>query len=336
MKKILLLIFLCFLLTNQLKAQQEEYTAYLEQALEAVKNSDEKNLNTNLQYFSAAIQREEISPEILTKENLELYTEVLFQALSYSDIQLSNETAENALTFIQYEIENKPKNMFALGRLYSFGVGVPQDHDLAFHWYKKSAEEGNAFAMTNLAAAYKNGNGTKKDAEKSVFWQEKAAEEGIPQAMYGLGLAYFFGEGAKKDDFIAEKWFQKAAKNDHVQAMFSLGILYANGGNGISRDQDKAIFWYEKAAEKGFSDAMYNLGNLYRKTKDPKNYSNTIKWYESAAELGNSKAMYNLGIANLNGSEGMKKDLSKAKDWFHKACEAGDDDGCNMYKMIKL
>ena len=76
-----------------------------------------------------------------------------------------------------------------LGLLYTKGEGIAQDYDKAREWYQKSANAGNAYAMTNLGLRYREGLGVAQDYEKPRELLEKAADAGLAQAMKQLGLA---------------------------------------------------------------------------------------------------------------------------------------------------
>jgi uncharacterized protein len=47
-----------------------------------------------------------------------------------------------------------------------------------------------------------------------------------------------------------------------------------------------------------------------------------------AAQKGDANSQYNLGVMYTNG-QGVKKNLSQAKEWFQKACENGLQQGCD-------
>src|SRR5690606_16691034 len=123
-------------------AQQEEMTAFLENALKAAEDGDEKELITNLTYFSTAIEDHDITPEKLTDENLDLYTNALFTA-TWKKLNIPENLAKKAILFLEYKIEEKPKNMFALGYLNYEGIGIPQNYIRAIYWYEKAAEKEN-------------------------------------------------------------------------------------------------------------------------------------------------------------------------------------------------
>ncbi len=67
--KYLLLILLLFISHFGLAQNQSEYTGFLEQAVRAAKDNDAKNFEANLKYLSAALERDHVSPEMLSAQN---------------------------------------------------------------------------------------------------------------------------------------------------------------------------------------------------------------------------------------------------------------------------
>ncbi|MBW7960586.1 SEL1-like repeat protein [Patescibacteria group bacterium] len=324
MKKLILII--CLIFPLGLYAQQGEYSDFLKQAKEAAKNNDAKGFDTNLRYFSAAIERDNITPSTLSSENRELYMEALFQALAYSEFEISEETATKALDFIHYRIEDSPRQMFALGRLYAHGAGVKQDYTQAKYWYEKAAKGGDDFAMNNLGNMYHDGEGVSKDYAKAKYWYDKAVLKDNEVAMSNMGVLYENGQGVTQDYSQAKYWYEKSAEKGSGVGMNKLGNLYKNG-KGFSQDYSKAKNWYEKGAEKGDADAMNNLGVLYENGQGvTQDYSHAKHWYEKSAEKGQEYAMNNLGNLYLVG-HGVPEDNTKAKYWFEKAAEKGNASG---------
>ncbi|POY46151.1 tetratricopeptide repeat protein, partial [Avibacterium paragallinarum] len=58
-----------------------------------------------------------------------------------------------------------------------------------------------------------------------------------------------------------------------------------------------------------------------------------VKWYQKAAEQGDASAQNNLGIMYRLG-KGVKQDDNLAKMWAGKACENGEQNGCDVYRML--
>lgn len=272
--KKLLTFFLLAALPLSGYSQQEEYTVFLEQALEAAEKVDEKNFFINLRYFSAALERDEINPEILNEQNLKLYTEALYLGLFRGRFDLDEKDTELALKLINYDIENRPDNMVLLALLYRYGSGVPQDETKAIFWLEKAVEKENAKAMNYLGVI-------SKDTQKQIYWFERAAEKGHMDAINNLGRLY-----EKEQDFQkAIFWREKAVAMGDTIGMVSLGSMYLY--QEAIQDYQKAIYWYEMAAEKGNSSAINNLGYMYEHGQGVKKDSQkALFWYKKGCDSG--------------------------------------------------
>ena len=69
----------------------------------------------------------------------------------------------------------------------------------AVKWYRKTADQGNASAQTNLGATYWTGTGVGQDKSQAVDWYRKAARQKNALAMFNLGVACYNGEGVHSD-----------------------------------------------------------------------------------------------------------------------------------------
>lgn len=294
--KLLIISFLVCCLS--LKAQQEEYTVYLELALEAALNKDEKNFKTNLLYFSTAIERDKITPELLTEKNFKLYSKGLYNAF-VNKLEISEDLSEQAFEFLNYKTEDYPENMASLGYLYALGIGVPKDYHIAKKWFEKAALKGQQVAMFNLGLLYINGWGVESNDQKAFEWFEKSAFTEYPDAMYNLGVLYSQGRGVSMDLTAAAYWFKKAAETGMASAMFNLAYCYYYG-DGLPRDYGSAKYWLEKNLE----------------------------------EEENPQAMGMLAFIYRNGLE-TPKDLDKALILYAQACSLGDNYSCEDYNKYK-
>ena len=77
--------------------------------------------------------------------------------------------------------------------------------------------------------------------EKTVDWYKKSADQGNAVAQSQLGMMYYVGEGVSKDYKKASCWFKKSALQGIAPAQYNLGVMYSNG-NGVSQDYKKAIY----------------------------------------------------------------------------------------------
>lgn len=310
-KKMLMLICLIgFGFT--LQAQEDDYIDFLNNALTAAKKGDQKGFTSNLTYFSVAIQKDKITPSTLSSKSLNLYTQALYQAL-LNKFTLSNELSKQAIEFLKYDINNRPENMFSLGYLYQYGLGVTLDYKEAFNWYSKASQKGVSSAYTNLGFLYQHGYGVRQNYEQSVYMYQTAADMGDDIAMSNLGYAYSNGLGVTKDYITALEWYIKAIETNenNSYAMASIGYMYQYG-QGIELDYTKAKYWYEEAAKYNNATALTNLGYLYQHGYGTKqNFAEALYWYRKGADAGNGDAMTNLGYMYDVG-EGVEKDISKA------------------------
>jgi uncharacterized protein len=80
--------------------------------------------------------------------------------------------------------------------------------------YRLAAEQGNAFAQTQLGRIYQSGEGVQRDCEEAAKWFSLAADQGSPAARFALGRMYLSGEGVPQDYVLAHMWFSLAAMND--------------------------------------------------------------------------------------------------------------------------
>ena len=66
-----------------------------------------------------------------------------------------------------------------------------------------------------------------------------------------------------------------------------------------------------------------------------KNSEKAIEWFEKAAEQNMTDSQYLLGLFYESGEGTVKPDFEKAKYWYTKAAENGDEDAINWVKAHK-
>jgi uncharacterized protein len=65
-----------------------------------------------------------------------------------------------------------------LGCAYELGEGVEKDYAEAVRWYRKAAEQGNAFAQQSLGKLYEAGEGVEQDSAEAYKWYNIASAHG--------------------------------------------------------------------------------------------------------------------------------------------------------------
>ncbi len=197
-----------------------------------------------------------------------------------------------------------------------------KDYSRAVYWYRKAAEQGNAYAQFNLGYCYQYGNGVTKDYAEAVKWYQKAAEQGNAYAQFNLGLCYEQGDGVTTSITEAVKWYRKAAEQGLAQAQLNLGNCYYYG-KGLTKDYDEAVKWFRKAAAQGYANAQCYIGVCYETGRGvTKDYAEAVKWYRKAAEQGNAPAQFNLGLC-YEFAKGVTKSITESVKWYRKAAAQG-------------
>jgi len=315
MKKLFLWLTFAALFTN-LHAQLEEqgeYTGFLEQALEAIDNEDEPNYTMNMKYFSTAIEQENITPEILTPKNFELYSECLLRAMDAGYFSLENFNPDN-IAFLEYDIDNHPGNMILLGFIYSLGqYGFSKDMGKALYWYGKALGKGEERALYGLnVICMPNSFVTSEYCEEVMSVLKKGAENGLPGAIKVLG-DYYLNKYQEYDKAI--HWYQKAFDAGDVyqkaEAAKSMSIAYTIYSPVRSNKKSKqwkkeSVALYEK-----FVEDFEKSNTIGKKNPDYGKFTVSLIYLASDYQ-------YTLGI----------KDKKKAKFYKEKACENGLDTFC--------
>jgi TPR repeat protein len=98
-----------------------------------------------------------------------------------------------------------------IGSLYASGRGVEANHALAFKWYLKAAQQGDAVAQNHVGNMYATGQGWPENYSEAVNWYTKAAERGDPGAQNNLGSMFAAGKAVPRDLVQAHKWYTLAA-----------------------------------------------------------------------------------------------------------------------------
>lgn len=72
------------------------------------------------------------------------------------------------------------------------------------------SNSGSAIAQHYLGLKYKKGDGVPQDYFLAFHWFKKAAEQELPEAIYQLGLMYEEGKGVEQNDIEAVNCYAKA------------------------------------------------------------------------------------------------------------------------------
>ena len=124
---------------------------------------------------------------------------------------------------------------FRLAYMHFLGRGFSADRQeadrrirAALPAIRKFAEEGRAWAQSDLGSLYEDGLVLARDYNEAVRWYRLAAEQGYPGAQTNLGMMYARGRGVTSSRRTAIEWFQRAAKQGDSVAKHNLEALGVN------------------------------------------------------------------------------------------------------------
>jgi TPR repeat protein len=111
----------------------------------------------------------------------------------------------------------------SMGDLYFYGNDIATDYAESFKWYKMSVDtEENARPITLLARHYYFGDGVEMNKELAFYWFTKGAEKGNAVAQYALGNIYKDGDTVPANRNTAIFWYKKAAAQKNIAAIEAL------------------------------------------------------------------------------------------------------------------
>ncbi|NYR08589.1 tetratricopeptide repeat protein [Psychrobacter sp. BI730] len=206
---------------------------------------------------------------------------------------------------------------YSLGNFYTnYNDQINQDE--AFKWYKMAAEQDHIEAQKQMAYIYEQKwhyEYNKSEPNRDYLfqardWMKKVSDEGDVDALAWLGQLYL--DEFKNNEYGLKLIYQAAMKNDSW-SQFKIGRYFSDDKSIYPHYSDVVDFpmsaeWYLKAAT--HEDCT----------------SNDILDFCTTAFMDLAR-YYNKGL-------GVRQNLEQAKEWAGKACDHGEQNGCNLFTKI--
>ena len=142
-----------------------------------------------------------------------------------------------------------------------------------------------------------------------------------------------------KDSYRLEKidgsLDKKISTSESIKYACGEVAKYYYNGWGVGQNRSKALQYYKKACGLGNAKSCamvgvyYDLGEIVKK-----DLNLTKSYYEKSCEMQFGSGCSLLGVMYQGGIGGVPQNLSKAKELFGKACEFGEQKGCDGYKEL--
>ena len=205
----------------------------------------------------------------------------------------------------------------------------------AVKWYELAAENGNAWAMLQLAFIYSRGDLGKPDPAQAFTWFEKAGGGEKPKhylALANLAICLNNGIGTAKDPAKAADLFKQRRNEEFICYLGSIGQCPPAV---VTWDQRIKLIetW---AKDKKDPQAEYFLATRYRDGWDGKpDLSAAVRWYKKAAAAGHGAAWNALGLVHEFNpgffDQSPREGLRSALECYKKGGEAGDVEALASY-----
>ena len=101
---------------------------------------------------------------------------LIYAGVLVRTVRRNRQLAKRAAAYRIRAEQGDPKSQWALGSMYYYGKGVPQDFTEAARWYRKSADQGYPRGQYDLGYMYYYGYGVPQDRVKAhnLFWEAAA------------------------------------------------------------------------------------------------------------------------------------------------------------------
>ena len=206
----------------------------------------------------------------------------------------------------------------------------------AAKWYTLAAENGNTWAMLQLAFLLNSSELGKPDPIGGFKWFDKVGGGNKPKHLLGvanLAICYQNGIGTEKDPAKAATLFKKFKNQEIICYLGSIGQC---PGSVVTWDGRLNLIdlW---AKEKSDPQAQYFLGLRYAQGWDAKpDFNAAVRWFKKASKAGNGAAWFQLGVFHELGwsddpSDSPAERMQSALECYRKGSEAGDIEALTSY-----
>ena len=179
----------------------------------------------------------------------------------------------------------------------------------AVDWWRKSANQGYAYALLNLIHMSLNNLPFSPPADETIKWMKmlrKSAEKGDAKMQYCLGQV-------TEDKVEAAAWYRKSAEQGDDEAAMALSQAYENG-IGVLKNKSESIKWLIKSAELNNNLAQLLLAQNYESGYGVlKNIVEAHAWYNISTVSGEFDFQYEFGTKEYKKLENSMTEEQKAE-----------------------
>lgn len=230
--------------------------------------------------------------------------------------------------YLSLSEENDTEALRWLGFFYEKNIvaGEEEPAKIAFDYYTKASELGDACALGCLGRCFENGFGVKKSERQAKHYYQLCLNAHWNLNKDLSDLTYGFGHIQKFIYFCAKSYF------DDSEGLYNIGLCYKTG-DSVPQSYDMALQYFQRAAAQGHRDAQFEAGEILDFQKF--DFNNAAKFYQQASLQKHPRALSYLGYFFQYGL-GVPQSWDQAIKYYKQAVEQSDLCGLALLERCYL
>lgn len=123
---------------------------------------------------------------------------------------------------------------------------------------------------------------------------------------------------------------EAACDSGDAEACVKASSAYSKGEEGVERDRDRMMELEERGCELGSGRACHYMANNFVCAEN--NLQKFLAYRKRACTLSYTQACADLAIRSRTGACGLEVNLDDSREYFMKACAAGDESMCGSFE----
>ncbi|WP_218814291.1 tetratricopeptide repeat protein [Rickettsiella endosymbiont of Dermanyssus gallinae] len=187
-----------------------------------------------------------------------------------NEVEQSNSKAFDL--YLRAAFSNNTFALYMVGTYLLDGrCGFPATDAIAFEWFLRAAERGDADGQAQAGNAYLYGIGIEKNSEKALFWIQKGLAQKNKHAYYSMSQLCR-EESSADNEIKAFGYLELSAEAGYTTAQFELALCLLKGSAYVKQDIEKAMNYLKLAKELNHSESI----DLYQKLQGLSLYEQDI------------------------------------------------------------
>lgn len=204
--------------------------------------------------------------------------------------------------------------------------------EIEYELLNQQCKQKSLSACGKLAAIQleREGNNIEEMA-KRVSELEGHCAKNDGNACLSIGSAYIYGVFVNQDYAHGFELLSKACELGEGFGCWTLGMLYRDGV-GIQQSYPTALGFFEHGCQQNDGESCNDLGILYFNGEGVRqDKRRSMELFNKGCDLNSGNSCINLADELIK-NDGNKK--TKAKELYGKACDIGEQVGCEKYKYL--